>query len=376
MTPARRILAAAVICLCAGPGAADTVVAQAARAATELQAAIVALGEAEGARDRVAALSQTIQAYERGLTALREGLRQAAIREAALRLRFEAKRDRLAQLVGVLASMETDPGPLLLLHPLGPLGTARSGMLLAEVTPALHAEAETLRAELQEVQNLRQLQQGAGETLAAGLKAAQEARTALSQALSERTNLPRRFTEDPETLRVLLQSADTLDAFAAGLVSLPDNGGGILDFASARGQLPLPVLGTVLREYQEADAAGIRRPGLLLATRPNALVTAPWPSTIRYRGPLLDYGNVMILEPGAGYLLVLAGLDTVYGDVGQVLGAGAPVGLMGGKETGAAEFVVAAQEGGGAEATETLYMELRLGGEPVNLEGWFAQTRE
>ncbi len=49
-------------------------------------------------------------------------------------------------------------------------------------------------------------------------------------------------------------------------------------------------------------------PALLIATRPAALVTAPWPATIRYRGPLLDYGNVMIVEPSSGYLLVLAGL--------------------------------------------------------------------
>ena len=98
----------------------------------------------------------------------------------------------------------------------------------------------------------------------------------------------------------------------------------------------------VLRRPDEADAAGVRRPGLTLATRPRALVTAPWPATIRYRGPLLDYGNVMILEPGGGYLLVLAGLDTVYGEVGEVVAAGAPLGLMGGAETATAEFLASA----------------------------------
>ncbi|MFD1809781.1 hypothetical protein ACFSHQ_22115 [Gemmobacter lanyuensis] len=85
--------------------------AQAQRAAGNLQTAVEALDKAREARDRVQALTQTITAYEEGLTALRESLRQASIREATLLLQFEAKRDRVAQLVGVLSRMEADPAP-------------------------------------------------------------------------------------------------------------------------------------------------------------------------------------------------------------------------------------------------------------------------
>ena len=109
----------------------------------------------------------------------------------------------------------------MLLHPAGPLGTVRAGMLLADVTPALQAEANQLKGQLTELAGLRSLQEQAGKTLGAGLQAAQEARSALSTAISERTELPRRFTEDPEVLRGLLESADTLEAFAAGLAAIP-----------------------------------------------------------------------------------------------------------------------------------------------------------
>jgi murein hydrolase activator len=357
----------------AAPAAGATVAEQAAEASADLLAAVDALQEAKGARDRVSALTQTIQAYDNGLGALREALRQAALREAELTLRFDAQRNRIAQLTGVLSQLEAQPGPLLLLHPSGPLGTVRSGMMLADVTPALQAEAQRLKAELKELNDLRNLQLAAGETLARGLEAAQTARTALSQAISDRTDLPRRFTDEPESLRNLLESADTLDAFAAGLA--PDQVDA-QDFAAARGRLPFPVTGTLLRGMDEADAAGVRRPGLTLATRPNALVTAPWPATIRYRGPLLDYGNVMILEPGGGYLLVLAGLGTVYGEVGEVVAAGAPLGLMGGAEPELADILAAAQEGGGARETETLYLELREGAAPVDPVEWFAIRKE
>lgn len=344
---------------------------QAAEAARMLEQAVADLDEAKGAKDRIAALTRTIGAYEQGLAALREGLRQAQVREAALALQFEAKRDRVARLVGVLGRIEANPAPLLLLHPSGPLGTARSGMMLSEVTPAIHAEAEALRRELEEMRDLRALQVAAGETLERGLTAAQEARSALSQAMSDRTELPRRFTDDPEALLGLLESADTLDAFAAGLALNTSEAAGMASFISRKGQLPLPVLGTVILRANEADATGVRRPGIVIATRPRALVTAPWGATIRYLGPLLDYGNVIVIEPGDGYLLILAGLETVYGEVGEVISAGAPLGLMGGNVPGAAEFLAVAEDGGGARDTESLYLELRLGADPVDPAEWF-----
>jgi septal ring factor EnvC (AmiA/AmiB activator) len=364
------MIRAAVLALAlATPLAAQSVTGDAARAANELQSAVAALEAATAARDRVAALTQTIRAYEEGLSALRAALRQAAAREAALTRSFEAKRDGIGRLLGVLATIEANPGPLLLLHPDGALGTARSGMLMADVTPALQAEALALKAELAELGELRSLQLSAGETLKAGLAAAQAARIALSQAISDRTDLPRRFVDEPENLRLLLESADTLDAFATGLS--PD-AGTAPGFAAQAGRLDLPVLGALLRRPGEADAAGVRRPGVTLATQSRALVTAPWPATIRYLGPLLDYGKVMILEPGDGYLLVLAGLDVVYGEVGDVVPSGAPLGLMGGTAATTEEFVTGVPDGAGGRDTETLYMELRQGAVPVDPLPWFA----
>jgi septal ring factor EnvC (AmiA/AmiB activator) len=100
------------------------------------------------------------------------------------------------------------------------------------------------------------------------------------------------------------------------------------------GELPLPAQGLVLRKAGETDSAGVTRPGMILATRPRAIVTSPAASTIRYVGPLLDLGNVVILEPQVDTLFVLAGLDIVYGQAGQVIAGGTPIGLMGGPESG------------------------------------------
>jgi murein DD-endopeptidase MepM/ murein hydrolase activator NlpD len=232
---------------------------------------------------------------------------------------------------------------------------------------------------LEEIRTVRAIQLSAANTLAQGLGEVQEARRLLASAVTDRSSLPVRFGQDPQELTALVQSADTLESFASGIVSMEqDVGPPMADFEGAQGSLPLPVMGTVLRRYNEADASGTRRPGQVIATGPAALVTTPWPATIRYRGPLLDYGNVMILEPARGYLMVFAGMAQVFGETGDVLAAGEPVGLMGGEEPPAqefgAEFVANAATGGGAGQTETLYVELRRDKETLDPAEWFVMN--
>lgn len=343
----------------------------AATAARNLQSAVDALTAADGSTDRIKALTETIRAYEQGLATLREALRQADQREVELNAEFERKRDSIAQLLGVLARIEAEPAPLLMIHPTGPLGAVRSGMLLADVTPALQSQAEALRAKLLELSDLRNLQVAAGKTLTKGLDAAQKARSDLSQAISDRTELPRKFTEDPDVLRGLLQSADTLDSFAAGLALDGDADSG---FIAAKGTLDFPVLGTLLLKPFEIDARGVAKPGITLATRPAALVISPWAATIRYRGPLLDYGNVIVLEPGDGYLMIIAGLQDVFGEQGEVVAKGAALGLMGGTQSDVADLLAPTKEGSSARETETLYLEIRKGAAPADPMAWFAAT--
>lgn len=354
---------------------AETAPAEAARAAAaQLEAASITLQEADGARDRVTALTGTVQAYEAGLAAMRDGLRRASLRERQLASALKAREDDVAQLLAVLQTMGQAPAPTLLLHPSGPTGTARSGMILTDVMPALKARAEALRRDLDEVSLLRELQEGAVARLQNGLSGVQQARTKLSQAIADRTDLPHRFFEDPVKTALLIASTETLEGFASGLAEIPDGRETPIelpDITLRKGSLQLPVQARVLRRFQEEDAAGIRRPGLVLATRPNALVITPAAATIRYRGPLLDYGNVVILEPKPGVLFVLAGLETVFGNTGEVLPEGSAVGLMGGNDPEIGAILSQTSDGTGTDRSETLYIEVRQGKTPVDPETWF-----
>lgn len=357
-----------------GAGAQSDPAMTAREASRMLEDAASALRDADGARDQVEALTETVRTYEHGLDALRAGIRSAALRERTILLVFEAERERLARLMGVLQRIEEAPAPATLLHPEGPLGTARLGMIVADVTPAVAREARALRAQLEELAVLRALQDGAVGELEAAVSGVQDARSALSQAIADRVELPERFSLDAEGMAQILESVDSLGSFAAMLAETPTStAGDIADFAAVRGTVPLPALGTLVRGFNEADAAGINRPGILLAVPQNALLTAPWPASVRYAGPLLDYGNVIILEPHEDYLLILAGAGDLFVTAGELVPSGAPLGLMPDEESETeAELIVSDALGGGAGLTETLYMELRQGGSPVNPMDWFA----
>ncbi|MEP3785105.1 peptidoglycan DD-metalloendopeptidase family protein [Ascidiaceihabitans sp.] len=353
--------------------------AQAREAAVMLSAAATQLDKADKARDRVKALTQTIRAYELGLGAMRSGLRQATVREDQLSRQLKSRDGEVAQLLGVLQSMGGNTEPTVFFHPQGPTGTARAGMLLAELTPTLNARAAQLRTDLEDVQALRMLQQDAADQLQLGLSEVQKARVRLNRAMAERTDLPTRFTADPVRTAILISTTETLDAFAGGLSQITEGEEPLTlpPLDDRIGGLSLPVQGIVLRGANEPDAAGIIRPGIILATRPGALVTAPTAATLRYVGPLLDYGNVVILEPRTDTLFVVAGLATVYGAAGQVIGEGTPLGLMGGiSATQTDTSASTAGDGAGNAASETLYIEVRQDNIPQDPKNWFRTDKD
>ena len=113
------------------------------------------LEAAQSAGDRVKALTRVVRAYEDGLEAMRAGLRQVSLREDALDREFQDESGQVAQLLGILINLKPDASPEALVHPTGPLGHARAGMLVSAITPAMQADADALRIKLEEVSILR-----------------------------------------------------------------------------------------------------------------------------------------------------------------------------------------------------------------------------
>lgn len=349
--------------------------AQATEAQIALEHAWDQLERSKTAKDRISALTAAILSFEQSLGLARDSLRQISVLEARAIQNLFVEEEAYAELIGVLLSIDKSPIQAELLHPNGPMATARGGMLISDLLPALEEKVQSLRRDLDAARYLADLQSQVSLDLQAGLVALQETRAALGRAIADRDDLPKRFVEDPAQTAILLAAADTLDIFADGLsmIAFNEAEGSLPDITTRKGTLPLPVQGKVIRYFNEADAAGIKRPGIVIATTNNALVRTPTAATIRYRGPLLDYGLVSILEPQKDILYILAGLSTVYGDIGEVLPAGSPVGLMGTSENIDKKNLIETINDDGGLRGETIYIEVRVNKAAENPLVWFEE---
>ncbi len=351
-----------------GAGAqAESAADRAMAAARALEAANESLQAAISGRDQIAALTQTIQSYEDGMVTLRDGLRAVQLHEAALAQQFSARGAELSRLLSVLMATDRVDESIAFLHPDGALETARAAMILSDVAPELAREVADLRESLEDLSAVRRARQFGLLALEQGLATVQEARVTLSQAISDRGPLPQRFSEDPAQLETLARSAATLSDFAEELAMRPSVAGlqPARSFRDARGQLEPPVRSRVLHAFNQPDAAGIAREGMVLATLPEALVTSPWSATVRFSGPLAGHGLVVILEPVEDILLVLGGLGAVLVESGEILPVGTPIGTM--PEAQPTEIST-------GNLSQTLYFEMRERGQPIDPKPWFAFT--
>ncbi len=338
-------------------------------ASVQLQKAHTLLNAADNMEDSVAALTEAILAYETGLKALRAGILETTIRERAMAQDFNSRRLEVSRLIGVLSTIENNPAPLLMLHPTGPLGAARASDIVADLIPVFQTRADALRFDLETLHLLRDLQQTATAELQESLRRLQMARTQLAEAVLRRDILSVDSVIDAQALDDLLATAETLDGFTTGLVELPGPEEPIK--TAEFGALDLPVSGILLRDFQEADAAGIKRPGWVLATSSSALVTSPFASSVRYVGPLLDYGTVIVLEPKPDKMLILTGLGDVYVRIGDVVEENAPLALVESGLSANEDFMSITPISSNTQSPETLYLEVREAGIPVNPSKWF-----
>lgn len=341
-------------------------------ASDALGQAAEALAEAETASDRIGALTRTIRAYESGLAAMREGLRRAALRERELAAGLTAQDAELGEMLVLLQNVTRRAGAETVFHPGGAQDSVRAGILAASLVPALKERSSALERDLGDLAALRAVQDAGIGVLEDGLEQVRAARLALARAVSDRTDLPPLAATDQAAMEALINSSETLAAFAD---SLAGDGAGKTPRADA-GAWEMPVIGSVLRRFDEADAAGVRHPGWVVATAPEALVTAPAAATVRFAGEVPGSGLVVILEPAPGLLAILSGLGRSLVVRGQIVDTGEPVGLMGIGTAPAQEKLNETSLANGQSGGETLYIEIRQGQAPVDPAAFLRPTEE
>jgi septal ring factor EnvC (AmiA/AmiB activator) len=157
---------------------------------------------------------------------------------------------------------------------------------------------------------------------------------------------------EPETIRLALANTDRAEP--------------AVPFAQARGYLTLPSSGVPVIEYGASDGFGGISEGVSIVTRAEATVVAPADGWVLYSGDYLNYGQIVILNAGQDYTMLLAGLAAVSVNVGQFVLMGEPIGTMGSRTIGQTVTTSA------GVSRPTLYIEMRKSNEPVDPTGWWA----
>ena len=120
-----------------------------------------------------------------------------------------------------------------------------------------------------------------------------------------------------------------------------------------------------IREFGGADGLGGTQKGLSIASRPGGEITAPCDGWVVYAGRFRSYGQLLILNAGGGYHVLLAGMERISVDLGQFVLTGEPVAVMGdGSQASPADT------SGPKQAV--LYVEFRKDGTPIDPSPWWA----
>jgi len=301
--------------------------------------------------------------------------------------------------------MGRDPPPAVLVRPQDMAQAIRAAILLGAVVPELRAETQALADDLDELAKLRQSIASEREDLskraqsladdrarlAALIDARQQSLAEAEKALGAERDRAADLARQANTLKDLITgmesaanaanaakaNAEQADAVAAAEVANRAAAAQMRDsaklkpalaFADAKGAVDLPAAGTIVKAFGAADAYGGTEKGVSIATAPSAIVASPADGSVVFSGPYRSYGQLLIINAGGGYYIVLAGMDRINVAVRQFVLAGEPVATMGNgvTQTAAAAAIGAVQP--------ILYIELRKDGAAIDPGPWWVKA--
>jgi septal ring factor EnvC (AmiA/AmiB activator) len=343
---------------------------------------------------RVAAVEERIAKTQERLAPLDDS-------EQALRVSLQQRRNIIVEVLAALQRIGRHAPPALMIRAEDALQSVRSAMVLGAVLPEVRQQAEMLSVDLAELVRLRRQIADERDKLARDLFVLADDRQRLSlliderqkrqreaeQALSGERQRAQQLARQAENLNQLIgqleQGLDTpartvrtaaraseerkaLDG-RPDLAAFKDPGRltPAIAFAAAKGLLQLPVNGARIREFAAPDGRGGTEKGISIAARLGGQITAPCDGWVVYAGTFRNYGQLLILNAGGGYHVLLAGMERISVDLGQFVVTGEPVAAMGGGAPSAGAQA-------GSTSQPVLYVEFRKDGVPVDPGPWWA----
>ena len=373
----------------------------AAEAQAKLKADIAAIGQDRSKlNQQLIDIAAQVRAVETRINDAEARLRPLDAREQQIRSSLDSRRSEIVEVLAALQRAGRRTPPALLVRPEDALQSLRTAMLLGSVVPELRARAEKLTGDLTELVTLRKTIATERDRLAADRDKLRNDQPRLAALVDERQRQQSSIEKDMEAegarAIALSRQVDSLQgliakmeqelnsaAKAAATASLrgapatlngKPNLGALKDparlspaiaFASAKGLFAMPVNGVKIRDFGGSDGAGGVEKGISLATRPGAQVTTPCDGWVVYSGPFRSYGQLLILNAGGGYHVLIAGMERISVNIGQFVLTGEPVATMG--TTSQVASILATNA-----SRPVLYVEFRKDGTPIDPGPWWA----
>ncbi len=314
---------------------------------------------------------------------------------------FKEENNSLIATIASLQNMSLNPSESVILQPHSPVDLIRSAILLRETVPFINEKSSKLKVDLDALYNQKQKLEKVVQKTALSQKKLKEQQDKMKKVLMKKAQLrksienkgveaqktaetlalkakdlrdlleelerqkeiERKKREEQERLEALKrqqellekqkssQSVKMVDTKTHESIKEQIKGG---RFQKAKGMLTKPCAGTITTEYGQMISKGVTSKGIIYKTRSEAQVVAPYDGTVIFSGPFKGYGNIIIVEHGDGYLSLLAGLGQIDCEVGQMLLAGEPIGIMPNSNDA------------------KLYVEIRKDRHPINPKPWIA----
>ena len=314
--------------------------------------------------------------------------------ESSIRKSLDGRRALIGQVLAALQRIGHRPPPALIASPEDALQAVRTAMVLGAVLPEMRQEVDALASDLAELLDVRKKIAAERNKLKTEVASLDEERLRMTALTAERqkqqaerekaldaershaADLARQVDNLKDLIGKLEQDVDPAVRAAReaarsdsrpALSAFRDPGRltPAIAFASLRGHVPIPVNGVKLKEFGAPDGLGGLEKGISMATRAGAQITAPADGWVVFAGSFRSYGQLLILNVGSGYHVLLAGMDRISVDLGQFVLTGEPVAMMGNSSHIAAILATGSSQ-------PVLYIEFRKDGIPVDPGPWWA----
>jgi septal ring factor EnvC (AmiA/AmiB activator) len=329
-------------------------------------------GELETLQQRSTELAERLQATESRVSTAEDSFAAVNSKLAAKQKDFDARKAEYAATVANLLRMRELPPTALFTNPANIHQLMRAASVLEKTNSVVAEKAKRLRQEMGQLKNLKTdaaKREAETHKEKTELAAAQDV---LKRELAARKKLHAKLNDDharaeakvaelsreSQSLQELIgKLAEESRSRASSRAQSGKTNRARVATTSSKGSLKSPVAGTVVHRFGERKNDNETYRGMVFKARSGATVVAPTDGEIVFTGPFRDYGNMVLIKHGNGYISLIAGLGEVSAGLNQNTLRGEPIGSV--PTSGAAE----------------VYVELRdEDAKPIDPANWFAKV--